>query len=176
MRSSRCRLIRTPAVPGRAAPLIAVMLAVAMTAGCAKQYHALPPIAGQIAPDDTSRILGYRVRHDAPDHLALEIEYDYAGDRGSNVYISGLTLSNGQSTGHWSYRSWPVLPGRHWARLIIAINPVAPDHYASDEIALTMYVGGNGEFAETRFTLPKTWRKLPGGQRCHTVWGHGPPE
>jgi hypothetical protein len=48
--------------------------------------------------------------------------------------------------------------------------------FTSDEIALSLYVGGADQFAETRFTLDKTWRKVAGGQRCHQNWGHGPPQ
>ncbi|HEY8020856.1 MAG TPA: hypothetical protein VIH93_07130 [Thermoanaerobaculia bacterium] len=165
----------TPAIASALAALAAMAAigALASLTACwlvhpAHILRPLPPPAEKV-----SAIVGYRIRHNAPDHLALEVEYVYAGEQGPDVFLGGTTWLHGESTGHWSYRPDPAVPGHHWARVLIGINPSAPSSYRSDEVELSMYVGGKSEFVHQRFRLVKTWRKIPGGPRCHRNWGQG---
>lgn len=150
--------------------LVGVCAALAFAAACARHRPPSFVVTGKTTPAG-SRILRYRVVHNAEDHLALEVEYVYKGELGTNIFVGGLTTRHGRSTGHWAYRPDRVKPGRHWGQVLIDISQSAPNRYTSDALELYLYVGGSSTFAEATVPLEKTWTKVPGGPQCHTKWG-----
>ncbi len=120
-----------------------------------------------------SRIIGYRIEHNAADHLALWIEYYYGGGHGDCVRVGAITKKDGESTGYWTYRPDPVEPGKHWARVLVGINDDAPRVYRSDALQFSMYVCGSAEFLQVTVPFRKTWRRLRKPLACHAQWGAG---
>ena len=142
--------------------------------GCS-MFHLIHPIEpeNKVAAGET-RIIAYKVIHDAPDHLALWIKYFYKGDQGDDVFIGVITKENGASTGYWAYRADPILVGKHWARVLVSINEEdTPPEYTSDELQFEMYKPSESPFIEASVPYKKTWRRLAKPLLCHKDWGRG---
>lgn len=123
-----------------------------------------------------SRILAYRVCHDAPDHLALEVRYVYDGSRPRRAFLGAITTVNGRSLGYWAYRPDPVFEGTHWARVLVGLNEDAPVVHQTTEIRFSMYEGGGAAFEEVSIPYYKRWRWHPSAGHppvCHREWGAG---
>lgn len=92
--------------------------------------------------------------------LFIDVDYYYTGDHGNDdVWIGAITLTNGSSTGYWSYRPMRIRQGRHTVRIKIGMNKDAPDRYQSDHIVISMYRSQQGSFAEKTVQLDKQWSK-----------------
>lgn len=152
-----------------AVALVGLLLA-ARSAGVWAPVHALRETAENRGG---VRLLAYRVRHDAPDHLALEVKYSYDGDRREPLFAGASTSDRGRHLGHWAYRPDPVLPGVHWARVLLTLNDQAPPRHRTTAIDLEIHVGGGPQVARASATYPKEWVKSKGPLRCHRLWGLG---
>ena len=149
--------------------LLRCSLLLAVLGGCHRPpLHPMPD-----PPDQGTRFIGYRVIHDAPDHLALEVEYTYDGSQGDAVFVGAHTTSDSDAPPYWAYRPDPLLPGTHTARVLVGLNDSAPPSHRTDGLELTMYKGGGPTFHESRIAYPKRWYKKLEGQRCHREWGAG---
>ena len=131
--------------------------------------HRIKP--AQNTPQDQSRIMAYYVVHNAPDHLAVVVKYSYDGKEGKAVSIGAITRKDGRSDGHWAYRPDPVLPGEHWAHILIGMSDSASSAYDSDEIEFSMYINKGAEFVNTGVPFRKHWRRLEPPQPM--PWGLG---
>ncbi len=119
------------------------------------------------------RLLAYRVRHDAPDHLALEVKYAYDGARPEPLFVGATTSDRGRYAGHWAYRPDPVRPGVHWARVLLTLGAEAPPAHRTTAIDFKIYVGGGATLSRATAIYPKEWLKSEGPLRCHRIWGRG---
>jgi len=140
--------------------ILAMSAAVVLLAGCVffQPIHRLEAVSAR--PEGPSRVLAYRIVHDAPDHLALKIQYFYDGVRGENVFIGAITKFQGQSTGFWAYRPDSLLPGRHWAKVVINLSDEAPATHATDEVLMEMYAPGGAPFVSQAVPYRKMWQRV----------------
>ena len=124
-------------------------------------------------PETQSRVIAYKVEHNAKDHLALWVKYYYDGNQGDHASIGAITLTDGSSNGYWAYRGDPLFKGTHWAKILIANADAAPDWYVSDQIKFEMYTGGGPTFGEATVAFKKRWERLKKPSLCHLTWGRG---
>ena len=125
------------------------------------QVYAEPAAASRIIPrEDETRILGYRVRHDMPDHLALEVEYFYDGSKGPNVFV-GANPVNETGVVMTGYRPNKIEKGRHTTCTVISTYSESPEKFSSDIVKIELYVGGSEVFLEDFVPLRKKWSKVP---------------
>lgn len=125
------------------------------------QVYAEPAAASRILPrEDETRILGYRVRHDMPDHLAIEVDYFYDGSKGPHVFV-GANPVNETGVVMTGYRPNKIEKGRHTACTVVTTYSESPDEFTSDIMKIQLYVGGKDVFHEDFVPLRKTWSKVP---------------
>ncbi len=104
----------------------------------------------------------HKILHDKPDAILLEVDYFYDGLDEDKVSIGAITLTNGKSNGHWSYRPAKLLRGNNRAQISIGMNDRSPASYCSDAIRLQVYVGGKGTFFQQDVPFEKCWEKQAG--------------
>ncbi len=131
------------------------------------QVYAEPAAASRILPrDDETRLLGYRVRHDMPDHLAIEVDYFYDGSKGAHVFV-GANPVNETGVVMTGYRPNKIEKGRHTTCTVVTTYSESPDEFTSDILKIQLYIGGKEVFLEDYVPLRKKWSKVPSrDQHC----------
>lgn len=125
------------------------------------QVYAEPAAASRIIPrEDETHIIGYRVRHDMPDHLAVEVDYFYDGAKGPNVFV-GASPVNETGEVMTGYRPNKLEKGRHTTCTVISTYSESPKEFSSDIMKIELYVGGGEVFLEHYVPLRKKWSKVP---------------
>ncbi|PYQ25477.1 MAG: hypothetical protein DMF56_27405 [Acidobacteria bacterium] len=138
------------------------------------QVYAEPAAASRIIPrEDETRIIGYRIRHDMPDHLALEVEYFYDGSKGSHVFV-GANPVNETGVVMTGYRPNQLQKGRHTTCTVVSTYSESPERFSSDIMKIELYVGGGEVFLEDFVPLRKKWSKVPSPDlRCCDACSRG---
>ena len=103
-------------------------------------------------------IMGFKVVNESPHHLVLEVWYSYSGNRGRNVLIGARSPKSGISG--FSYRPNKCSKGEHRVRVSFGFDSGknTPYQFTTENLYLTMYVGGKRSFLQKTFNHRKTWR------------------
>ncbi|MDH5436139.1 MAG: DUF3592 domain-containing protein [Gammaproteobacteria bacterium] len=104
-------------------------------------------------------IKDYRFTDEKSNSLIIEVDYNLSPFERGEIYMSAITMTNGQSGGEWTF--WPARlqngSGKAQVKLGVANN--APDHYCSNEIKFSIYSGGESNFYERVIPYEKCWSK-----------------
>jgi hypothetical protein len=118
-----------------------------------------PEAAARLTPSEReTRIIGVRVRHDMPDHLAVDVEYFYDGSKDKQVFIGGNPL-NETGVVLTGYRPNRIEKGRHTTCIVVTTYGESPDEFTTDTLKIELYLGGESVFHEAYVPLVKRWRK-----------------
>lgn len=153
--------------------------ATTLLSGCAT-YLAVSKVSRD--PGQESEIYGVRVIRETTHWLALEVDYRYDDSLGGCVFVGATTSCSGARVcrddpmGSWAYTPTRLKPGRHRARVLIGINPSAPDTYVSDELHIQLYHSGSGTFVGAQLPYEKHWRRIPAQPAWARTWCKLPPE
>lgn len=109
-------------------------------------------------PEQRSEILDVRLVAEGPDLLVVDVDY-YDDGVVESLWVGGITMFEGRSTGHWGYKSSKTQPGHGCGRVVITMNDSAPETYSSDALKMDLYVGGGGPMATLTVPYEKTWRR-----------------
>lgn len=102
-------------------------------------------------------IRAVRVIAETARELTLEVDYSYAGDHGTSVFIGAYASEGGVAVPGTGYRPGPVVPGNQNTRVVLVAAADAPATFPSDAILLQMYVGEGDPFVSQTVAFRKTW-------------------
>lgn len=122
---------------------------------------ALLVLAGPVWADN--RIESVTIASESTNQVVLDVVYSYDGDHGASVALSAVMADNGEASSHYAYRPGRIERGRHRARVTLGTNAGAPETFSTDQLVITMYVGGGAAFLRRPFGFAKTWSK-PGAE------------
>lgn len=115
-----------------------------------------------------NRIESVTIISEGTNEVVLAVTYRYDGDHGGNVAISAVMAHDGEASQHFAYRPGQVAKGRHRTRVRLGTSSRAPAVFSTDQIVISMYVGGGEAFLKRRFHFAKTWSQ-PGASLMPVV-------
>jgi hypothetical protein len=104
-------------------------------------------------------IRDYRILDENSDFIMLEADYRVSPLQDGDIYMGAITLTDGHSGGEWAYRPARLSKGYGTAQVRLSMSTGAPDEYCSNEIKLTMYIGGGSRFYERVIPYEKCWSR-----------------
>lgn len=115
-------------------------------------------------------ITGYRVISEKSDELVLDVGYVYSGNFGNNVAIGAYMVNDGKESPYFAYGPGNVSRGAHRTRVSLSTNSRAPERFTTNQIKLTMYIGGSYQFLSEIFPHRKTWAKQEHSSTFQGTW------
>lgn len=106
-----------------------------------------------------NRIVSINVASESTNEIVLDVEYNYSGDQGQNVFMSVVMANDGQPSSYFAFGPGSVQTGRHRTRVSLGASQSAPSIFSSNQLIAEMYVGGGKPFQKAAFNYSKTWTK-----------------
>jgi hypothetical protein len=113
-----------------------------------------------------TNLRGFRIVHDAPEHLTLQFDFDYDGSHGDAVLTCVSAFDNNHDS-HTGCRPNVVRKGRSVACAMIIASQDSPESFETTTLEVPLYERGTGHvFYTVRLPMWKTWKRAPKNFEC----------
>jgi hypothetical protein len=104
-------------------------------------------------------IIGFHVISESSNEVVMEVSYVYDGNFGNDVAIGAYMANDGKRPDFFAYGPGKCLKGRNKVRVTLSATSNAPKQFSTNQISLSMYIGGSYSFLDKIFPYRKSWRR-----------------
>ena len=97
-----------------------------------------------------------RIAGESPRHVAIDVEYDHAGDLGEEAQLYVIPLYRGEPTHQTTYAHAPAPKGRHTVRVVAFVRD-AKESFVSDEVRIGLRSAPGAREYEKTIRHVKVW-------------------
>jgi hypothetical protein len=114
-----------------------------------------------------TNLRGYRIVHDAPDHVTVQMDIEYDGSHGDSVLTCASTFDNARDSHDTGCRPNSVRKGRSTVCAMIVATKESPATFETTTLEIPLYERGSGQvFYTVRLPLWKAWKRAAGNVEC----------
>ena len=111
-----------------------------------------------------TNLRGYRVLHETPEHLTLQLDLEYDGSHGEQALTCASAFDNAREQ-HTGCRPNVVRKGRSVTCVIVSTKN-SPQSFESTTLEIPLYERGGETFFTVRLPMWKTWKRAAGTVEC----------